>query len=520
MYRNVLDRSFSRRSGLGLTLGILALAASGCVAQSIVLVGEGPVSPLGEIPTVSVVVLDDEGLPVAGASVRSKELNEQLSTSDTQGLAVLEWRGEPVSVSVSAEGFFPSGVAVEAFSENAFEVPLRPVVLRGTVTDSSGFGLGGSTVTLGDREVVTDENGRFALSRAVAGLMTAARPGWHAAQLEWSGEELVTDIALAPRIIKGLHIGANILSSETEFTALLDIAEETVVNALVIDVKVENGVILFNSQVPLARQIGAVSPLFELEWVVAEMDARGLYKIARIVSFQDPIAARAVPEISVFDPETGLAYQKRGQYFLDPSDPQARAYALDLAEEVCAAGFNEIQFDYVRYPDGYPDQVVFDVTPTEESRVATIAMFLNEASDRLHPLGCAVAADIFGFITSVPDDGGIGQHFATLSAAADVLSPMIYPSHYSTGWFGYDNPNDHPAGVVGGALDGSVTRLDGPAVVRPWLQDFYYDASQVRAEIEEAESRAMGWMLWNALSNFEWDAISPAEQADDQSDSG
>ncbi len=88
---------------------------------------------------------------------------------------------------------------------------------------------------------------------------------------------------------------------------------------------------------------------------------------------------------------------------------------------------------------------------------------------------------------------------------------MIYPSHYSTGWFGYDNPNDNPAGVVGGALDDGATRLEGPAIVRPWLQDFYYDASQVRAGIDEAESRALGWMLWNALSNFQWEALAPRD---------
>ena len=136
--------------------------------------------------------------------------------------------------------------------------------------------------------------------------------------------------------------------------------------------------------------------------------------------------------------------------------------------------------------------------------------FLMEARDRLHPLGCAVAADIFGFITSVVDDGGIGQQFDELVEVTDVVSPMIYPSHYSAGWFGYNVPNDNPGPVVAEALADGLERADGPAVVRPWLQDFFYDSSQVRAQIEEAERLSVGWMLWNAASRFQTDALDPS----------
>ena len=362
--------------------------------------------------------------------------------------------------------------------------------------------------------MITDGSGRFELTRAQAGTISATRPGWHSAEMDWDGDDLVTDITLAPRIIRGLHVGSNVIGDNTEWMNFLDIAEETVVNAMVIDVKDESGRVYYNSAVTFAREVGAVRPLFDLPTVVQQLDDRDLYKIARIVTFEDPVAARAEPDIAVFDPDTGQAYQKRGQWFLDPSDVTARAYALDMAEEVCMSGFDEIQFDYVRYPDGFPERAVFDVPATAENRMATIASFLEEAAARLHPLGCAVAADVFGFTTSINDDGGIGQQFTSLSSSVDVLSPMIYPSHYSTGWFGYDTPNDHPAGVVGGALDDGVTRLEGQAIVRPWLQDFYYDANQVRQQIDEAESRALGWMLWNALSNFQWEALAPRDIGD------
>ena len=120
-----------------------------------------------------------------------------------------------------------------------------------------------------------------------------------------------------------------------------------------------------------------------------------------------------------------------------------------------------------------------------------------------------VGADIFGFITTVIGDGGIGQEFTTLSTTADVLSPMVYPSHYSTGWFGFDTPNDHPGEVVAGALDAGLKRLEGQSIIRPWLQDFYYTPEQVREQIDAAEARSLGWMLWNAASIFNVDALDP-----------
>ena len=485
---------------------------AGCVAQSVVVIGETPLPPAADIPVVPISVIDDLGEPVSGATVLS---DDQRTTTDGQGMATIEWRGQAVSVSVQAGGFFNGAIAVDAYDDDAFELELRPVVLRGTVTDSSGFGLGGATVALATQEAVTDENGRFELSRAELGTITASRPGWHATEQFWDGEALVTEIHLVPRIIRGIHIAASVLADPAEFAALLDVAGDTVVNALVIDVKDEDGWVYYDSGVTLAREVGAVRAWFDIDNVVKEMDDRDLYKIARIVVFEDPVAARALPDMAVIDGDTGVAYVSRGQYFLDPFDPVARKYALDLAAEVCSAGFDEIQFDYVRFPAGWPDSALFDEVPSEENRTAAINGFLEEAGARLHPLGCAVAADVFGFITSIDYDGGIGQRFSMLSNSVDVLSPMIYPSHYTTDWFGYDVPNDHPGGVVGGALDDGVTRIEGPAVVRPWLQDFYYTSDQVREQIDEAESRALGWMLWNVLSNFQWDALAEDDTASD-----
>ena len=228
------------------------------------------------------------------------------------------------------------------------------------------------------------------------------------------------------------------------------------------------------------------------------------------------MAARAIPRIAVFDTSTGEPFTKNGQWFLDPTDPRARQYALDVAAEACRAGFDEIQFDYVRFPDGYSDAVRFEGRADELGRVNAISGFL-EGTALLHPLGCAVAADIFGFIISIEDDGGIGQKLEHLAGHVDVVSPMVYPSHYGSGWFGAECPNDHPAVVVGGALDQGLSRLPGDTIMRPWIQDFdwapcgpaEYGAAEVRAQIDAAAERGLGYMVWNAASVFTTGAFRP-----------
>ncbi len=493
-----------RRLALWALLAIPALTA--CVSTSAVVVGESPVPPPTNIPFVPVAVTDESGAPVRDAVVKA---GDGVVTADASGIVHVAWQGRPINVSIEAPGFFPGAVAVESFTEDPIALELRPVVLRGTVTDTGARPLGGATARLGEQSAISSNDGVFEIVRAVPGVLEVSRPGWLPTAVTWTGDTLSAAVTLEPRIIRGLHVAGVISGNESEWNNLLEIAEETVVNSLVIDLKDESGRVFYDSDVALAEEIGAVQPAYDLAEVVRDLRARDLYIIGRIVTFQDPIAAQRKPDLAVSDTATGAPYQSRGQFFLDPTDPGAQQYALGLAVEACDAGVEEIQFDYVRYPDGFPASARFDGGADAETRASTIAGFLDRAGDLLHPKGCAVAADIFGFITSTPEDGGIGQQFEMLSQVTDVLSPMIYPSHYSQGWFGFATPNDHPGPVVASAIDDGLTRLEGAALVRPWLQDFFYDSSQVRAQIEEAEARSLGWMLWNAASNFQTGALDP-----------
>ncbi|MBT8202569.1 MAG: putative glycoside hydrolase, partial [Acidimicrobiia bacterium] len=173
--------------------------------------------------------------------------------------------------------------------------------------------------------------------------------------------------------------------------------------------------------------------------------------------------------------------------------------------------FDEIQFDYVRFPAGSTAAAAQISNPTTEAeRLAAIQGYLAEARSRLHPMGCALSADIFGIVLSAPNDQGIGQRPEEVSQVVDAVSPMVYPSHYSNGWLGFEDPNDHPGPVTADALDDGTPRLIPPSLMRPWLQAFWWPNSQIAASIAEAEKRGVGWILWNAAGNYGESALPAA----------
>lgn len=384
---------------------------------------------------------------------------------------------------------------------------LKARVFRGRVVSAAGAPVADAVVSSGSVSAVTAGDGRFVLRGAEPGRVTVTRPAWEPVGIEWSGGPGETEIEIEPMMIKTVHIGGEAVEERLgEFVAL---TENTELNALMVDLKDESGLVLYDSAVPTVAEVGADAGLYDLAEVAAVADGAGLYLIGRLVAFQDPIAAVGKPEMSVWDEATGAPFVSDNQVFLDPTDPDAQAYAMDLAIEACRLGVDEIQFDYVRFPDQRPESIQFDGGVTIDIRSETVRSFLSGAVHQLHPMGCAVAADVFGFTTSASDDGGIGQNWLDVTSVVDVASPMVYPSHYGSGWFGFETPNDHPGPVVDQALNDAMRRLTRQVVVRPWLQDFGYGAADVRRQIDVAESHGLGWMLWNALSNVTIDALDP-----------
>jgi len=367
--------------------------------------------------------------------------------------------------------------------------------VSGIVTTPDGNPLDDATVAVGEATAVTGRDGRFSLSQVTAGPITVTRPAWKPATLDWEpGRPLV--VVLEPRLVRGIRVSDGAAGDDATFAALLDLADTTALNTFIFDTKREGGAVTYATTVREAADIDAVEVAYD---PVARLEAaqdHGLYTITRVVVFEDPAAVRAHPE------------QQLAWAWLDPIVRDTWAYPLALAVEACELGFDEVQFDYVRFPSGRSaDEASRNRPTTQEERLEAIGAFLAEARDRLHPMGCAVSADVFGIVMSSPNDQGIGQRPEELSAVVDALSPMVYPSHYREGWLGFDNPNDHPAAVAAATLDDGLPRMAATTLLRPWLQAFFYTPSQVRAEIMEAEQRGLGWMLWNIGSRYSPDAI-------------
>jgi hypothetical protein len=456
----------------------------------------------GGTAPVTVNVIDDTGRPVVGAELTSG--SAVLGVTGADGSTVVQWHDGISSIAVVAPGFEEREIPLLDRPDGAIDAVVRAALLRGRIVDPELMPVAGAYVTAEAGTAVTDLEGRFSVRNAEPGAVQIWRPAWEGSTFAWNGDPGEATVTIRPETMKAVHVGGE---AAENWAAFVNLAQETELNSLMLDLKDESGVVFFDTTSPIAHAVGAVHPRYDLPQLVAVAEAADLYLIGRVVSFLDPIAAITAPGMAVWDLNTAAPYHDGEQYFLDPTDPQAQAYALELAVEACGAGVREIQFDYVRYPDNRPQTVRFDGGAWPAIRVETIRDFLATAVAQLHPLGCAVAADIFGFLTKASDDGGIGQHWEDMTSVVDVASPMLYPSHYDSGWYGFERPSDHPAELVGRALDDGLDRLARQIVVRPWLQDFAYTPAQVRAQIDEADERGLGWMLWNAASVVSVDAL-------------
>jgi len=487
-----------------------ALVAAGC--SDVATVGSTSttttrtITTTTTLPPVEVVVqvVDAHGHPIADPDVT-------IGATKSDGEALVKPGGFPVEVEASAAGYLPASTMVMLPPTDPVILQLDPVVLRGTVTTTSGVPLDDAMVSLGSATSSTGPDGSFELSPAVPGTVLIARPAWVPIDVEWDGATNALDVQLDSRVVKAIHAVSSLPRGD-RWEPFLDIADRTEINSVVFDIKDESGKIRYESQVPLAAEVGAVDPAYRLDDVVAEMHDRGLYVIGRVVSFEDPVVASARPDLAIRAGSKPL--RKGSQAFLDPTDPDARAYNIDLATEACRAGVEEIQFDYVRFPTGLTSGMSLDGdgiyvgSNGQADRLEVISSFLEEARAVLHPLGCALSADVFAIVLSTRNDQGIGQRPEEIGAQVDALSPMIYPDHYSDGWIGFDTPADHPLAVVENALTDGMPRLQPTTIMRPWIADFNYGASSVRAEIAAAGD--LGWMLWNPGSRVTEQALEPA----------
>ncbi len=390
----------------------------------------------------------------------------------------------------------------------------------GRVVDAStNKPLAGAFVTLdGNETVQTDENGRFQIKPTVK--IAAARAyGYTRAAVELASQQgkSPVEIKLKPFVPKALYLTVYGIGDRKIRTAALKLVDETEINSLVIDVKGDRGIIPYKSSIPLASEIGAqkVITVKDMKGLVQGLKERGIYTIARVVVFKDSLLGQARPDLAIKTADGKVWHDRENLVWMDPSRKEAQDYAISVAIEAAQNGFDEVQFDYVRFPDH--KGLVFGIANTEENRINAISGFLTEARKKLTPYNVFVSADIFGYVAWNLDDTQIGQKIDRLAPAVDYISLMLYPSGFQWGIPGYRNPVANSNRIVYLTLKKAHERTNLPTIrFRPWLQAFrdyafdrrHFTGVEIREQIKAAEEfGSNGCMLWNPRNAYTSDGL-------------
>ncbi len=391
--------------------------------------------------------------------------------------------------------------------------------LTGKILDAqSGKPIADAIVTIQKTVTRTDSEGNFRIDAAPPGASSGVTLGARAVGYGRTSQPLPASngqpltIKLPPLKPKGLYLSFYGFGSRVLRNAALDLIDQTELNALVIDVKGDRGMIPYKSKVALAAEIGGqrIITVRDIKEQIDRLHSKGVYLIARVVVFKDTLLATAHPEWAIKGPN-GKTWQDREQLsWVDPFFQDVWKYNIDIAEEAAALGFDEIQFDYVRFPDTVG--LVFSQPNTEANRVQAISGFLAAARQRLIPYNVFVAADIFGYVSWNTNDTFIGQKLENLHPQLDYLSPMLYPSGFQFGIPNYRDPVVNAYEIIGLTLKRAADRTAiQPTRFRPWLQSFkdyafdrrQFGATEIRRQIDASEKFGSGgWMLWNPRNSY------------------
>jgi hypothetical protein len=325
-----------------------------------------------------------------------------------------------------------------------------------------------------------------------------------------------------PAIIKAVYFTSWSAGINSRVDYLIKLIKETELNAAVIDVKDYSGFITYNIKLAETNKYKTREVRIpDIDALIGKLHREDIYVIARISVFQDPALARARPDLAIKKSDGKLWLDKKGLAWIDPASKEAWDYNIAVARDAASRGFDELNFDYIRFPsDGNLDVMKFPFWKEEIPKRDVLKSFFSHLRRELK--GVKISVDLFGIAATKNDDSGIGQIIEDAYPYFNYVSPMVYPSHYDKGFFGYKNPAEHPYEMVKRSMESALSRLiiynqqratstsDSPpsAKLRPWLQDFDlgadYDATAVRKEIKAVYDAASstpelinGWMLWN-----------------------
>lgn len=451
-----------------------------------------------------------------GTFAHTQELTLEKLTSD-----VAPGTPEPGAGSRPAAASTPATLATPTDRNVTTTAPNRPGEVAGTVRNIDGQPIDRGWVTDGTTYAFTDTDGNFVFEPgaiAANATLTVFASGYHAQEMHVPNGGGVLDVTLDVQHIHGLYFNPNLSYNDEDIARFIDIANRTEINAVVIDIKEE--LVYYQTGVSLFNDAGVVSPVMDLAALLKRFHDNGIYTIARLVVFKDSQVAESFPELAVKDSVTGdLWRDMNGIAWVNPMDHTLWDANIDLALEAAGFGFDEIQYDYIRFPtDGDLSRLDYGLENSEENREAAIEKFLQRSYERLIPTGTRLSADIFGYTVLVEDDLGIGQNLDHLAGHVDFLSPMVYPSHWPNGSMALDgHPNDFPYETIQISMGLAVDQLNGNRLkFRPWLQDFNmpdmreYGDAEVRAQIDAVNDLGLsGWLIWDPNNWYHDGAFAP-----------
>lgn len=326
---------------------------------------------------------------------------------------------------------------------------------------------------------------------------------------------------LEPKKLKAIYVTGWKAGVPKYIDELIEIANKTEINAMVIDVKSDDGWLTFEAEVPIAKEIGATSKvgIRDIHELMDKLRENNIYPIARIVAFKDPYLAEKRPDFAIKN-QDGSIFRAKGIAWVNPYNKEVWDYVLDISKEAAKVGFKEIQFDYIRF-DTTAGMKSADLGPLakEKTKTEIITEFTEYAVKELKPLGVFVSADVFGtIITSKIDADIVGQDYVEMAKLLDYICPMVYPSHYADGSLGIKYPDLQPYDMILAAMKASNEKLSAipegehRAIVRPWLQDFTaswithyqpYGPKQLREQIQGTYDAGLEeWILWSPSNRY------------------
>ncbi len=394
---------------------------------------------------------------------------------------------------------------------------LVAVLLVSGACDGVARGSDGPARTDADTAAVAaDSVGRLARAPGAAAIDTTA-----VAAAATAPPQPVRTRVVRPDSVRALYVNGWAAGSRSRMADLIRIADATEINAFVVDIKESDTYLTYDSTaIPLAIEIGADQRPAS-RWLPALVDtlrAHDIFPIARIVVFKDRVLAETKPELAIRNSTGGVWRDRKGVAWVNPYDRRVWDYNIAIAREALAMGFAEVQWDYVRFPDVTASTRATLSYPGSDgkSRADNIRDFIRHSKEQLADFDVRITADVFGLSTHAEGDVDIGQHWETVITVADAVLPMVYPSHYATGLYGFSRPIANPYQIVRLALTDAVerTRFARDSTGKPvgevmgWLEAMSirgasYGAAEVRAQIQATyDAGAKSWALWNPGSKF------------------